>query len=665
MNASTLSLRNHASFEAELSAFTLALIQKGRVFAAAAGGAVMICGALVWVGWWAEWDFLKRFVPGAVSMNPLTALCFILAGYALRARAREGHFSKYTTAVTLILAVVGFGRLICYALGLHFGLDQWFFTEALHRDVPGQVNQMAPNTALNFLLYALVMLSPRDMGILRGKLSEAALLLMLFSALLAVLGYAYAVQWMYGVAAFIPMALPTALLFSLLAVGNLMSQPSFGLTELFYSPSAGGKLARRLFPALIFTFMLIGWLRLQGQRQGLLDTDTSVTFYTFFTIFILGGLVWWSARSLHLAEVQKRHTEAELDHFFELSLDILAIATLEGRWRRVNRAFTQALGYASEELLHSSFQELLHPEDQARFEQELVRLKSGQALMVLETRFRHQDGSWRWLSWKALPVPAEALLYCTGRDVTEEKAAASKLRAVNEELVQKTGMLEQANHELEAFSYSVSHDLRAPLRAICGFTQALQDHSSSTLDATSLGYLQRVRLAGDRMSGLIDDLLALSRLTRAEMRLQGVEMSTLAEEVLAELRERDPERQVETVVEPGLVAWGDPALLRILLENLLGNAWKFSARTASARIEFSAHEQADGGKAFCVRDNGVGFDMRYVHKLFGAFQRLHSQSEFPGTGIGLAIVQRIAVRHGGRVWCEAQPGQGAVFFFTL
>jgi len=167
------------------------------------------------------------------------------------------------------------------------------------------------------------------------------------------------------------------------------------------------------------------------------------------------------------------------------------------------------------------------------------------------------------------------------------------------------------------------------------------------------------------MSDLIDDLLKLSRLTRAEMRLETVDLSALAEAVLTVLREREPERRIATRVAPGLVARGDPALLRILLENLLGNAWKFTSRTAVAEIEVGQEIAEDGTPIFFVRDNGVGFDMRYVHKLFSPFQRLHAQSEFPGTGIGLAIVQRVAARHGGRVWAEARPSGGACFRFQF
>ncbi len=231
-------------------------------------------------------------------------------------------------------------------------------------------------------------------------------------------------------------------------------------------------------------------------------------------------------------------------------------------------------------------------------------------------------------------------------------------------VVERTAMLEVANRELEAFSYSVSHDLRAPLRAIDGFAQALDEDHGATLAPTARDYLARVRGATRRMSELIDDLLVLARITRAELVRAPVDLSALAEAVVAALRRDHPQRPVTVTIAPDLTASGDARLLTVALENLLGNAWKFTAREPDARIEFSASD-GPGGRVFTVRDNGAGFDMAYVGKLFGAFQRLHSSTEFPGTGIGLATVARIVHRHAGKVWAEGAVGVGAAFHFTL
>ncbi|TAM45675.1 MAG: hypothetical protein EPN55_07660 [Gammaproteobacteria bacterium] len=235
--------------------------------------------------------------------------------------------------------------------------------------------------------------------------------------------------------------------------------------------------------------------------------------------------------------------------------------------------------------------------------------------------------------------------------------SSQKVQAANQQL-------KAANQELEAFSYSVSHDLRAPLRAIDGFSQALLEDYADKLDDAGKNYLQRVRAGATRMGELIDDMLQLSRVTRAEMRRETVDLSALAESVVADLRRIEPQRQVEVAIQSGLQAEGDAKLLRIALVNLLSNAWKFTGRQPAARIELGVRDTGSE-RAFYVRDNGVGFDMAYADKLFGAFQRLHAMSEFPGTGIGLATVQRIINRHGGRVWAEAAVNQGATFFFAL
>jgi light-regulated signal transduction histidine kinase (bacteriophytochrome) len=243
------------------------------------------------------------------------------------------------------------------------------------------------------------------------------------------------------------------------------------------------------------------------------------------------------------------------------------------------------------------------------------------------------------------------------REIVERKVAEEALRRA------KT-VAETANSELEAFSYSVSHDLRAPLRAIDGFSLALVEDNADRLDAEGLRHLERIRAGVQRMGKLIDDLLQLAGVTRAEMRHEAVDLSALAREVSGELQAAEPDRDVVIVIEAGLLVDGDQRLLRIALVNLLSNARKFTRRKAAARIELGSTVQG-ATTAYFVRDNGVGFDMAYAVKLFGAFQRLHAATEFEGTGIGLATVRRIVARHGGRTWAEGIVGAGATFYFTL
>lgn len=274
-----------------------------------------------------------------------------------------------------------------------------------------------------------------------------------------------------------------------------------------------------------------------------------------------------------------------------------------------------------------------------------------------------------------LLVAAFELLVRSGRD--REKIAASsdeisalnrQLTSVNEELEsrveQRTRELEASNQELEAFSYSVSHDLRAPLRTIDGFSLALEEDFGEKLDAQGKDYISRVRNGVQRMGTLIDSLLQLSRVTRSDAQRERVDLSQLATLVFREIQSSDSEREVNWIAQPGMMAEADPRLMRIAFENLIGNAWKFTARTPDPTITFGSSSQ-DDKTVYFLRDNGAGFDMQYVDRLFTAFQRLHGEREFKGSGIGLATVSRIIRRHHGSIWAEAEPGKGATFFFTL
>ncbi|HYX53168.1 MAG TPA: ATP-binding protein, partial [Candidatus Limnocylindrales bacterium] len=239
--------------------------------------------------------------------------------------------------------------------------------------------------------------------------------------------------------------------------------------------------------------------------------------------------------------------------------------------------------------------------------------------------------------------------------------ALNRAAAVSAQMRQE---LEVSNHELEAFSYSVSHDLRAPLRAIDGFSMAVLEDYANRLPPEAIEDLQRVRAGAERMSALIDDLLMVSRTTRSEINRQRVNLSEVAEDALTQLRSTDPKRRVEVDIQPNLTVQADPGLMRVLIENLIGNAWKFSGNNPQAHIIF-ASEQRDNETVFFIRDNGGGFDPAYTNRLFVPFQRLHTSDEFPGTGVGLATAQRIIRRHGGRIWAEAEKNKGATFFFTL
>jgi len=340
----------------------------------------------------------------------------------------------------------------------------------------------------------------------------------------------------------------------------------------------------------------------------------------------------------------------------------------------ISPAVERVFGYTPDEMLRDPqlWRRNVHPDDLASVLNTFSgAVESGTAQRV-ECRFRLRDGAWRWIQVNVAAVSDadRGLVRLDGvaHDITQRKLAEDVIRQLNEGLerrvAERTSELTAVNQELESFSYSVSHDLRAPLRAINGFGQILEEECGERLDAGAREHLQRIRTATLRMSALIDDLIELARVTRTEMRRAPVDLSAMARDVAAGLQAVQPGRGVEVVVAHGLCATGDCTLLRQVLENLFGNAWKFTSRHERARIEFGA-EVVDGKQAFFVRDDGAGFDPKYADRLFGAFQRLHKSSDFEGTGIGLATVQRIVRRHGGRAWARSAVEQGATFYFTL
>ncbi len=368
-----------------------------------------------------------------------------------------------------------------------------------------------------------------------------------------------------------------------------------------------------------------------------------------------------------------RESEQRYRTLFEHANDAIFVETQDDQILDVNEHACQMLGYTREELLSLHVTDLIAPE--VHRQRRAIRSElSEYGRKPFESLDVCKDGTRITVEVTNSILP-NGLALSIVRNITERKQAENELRKREREVrklnadlerrvIERTSQLEIANKELEAFAYSVSHDLRAPLRAIDGFSRILMEDFSGQMNAEAQSLLGRVRDAGQNMSQLVDSLLWLSRMTRAELRRESVDLSLLARKAIENLRQMNPERAVKFSIQSDVSAHGDVRLLGIVLENLLGNAWKFTSKQQEAVVSFGA-EQRDGATVYYVRDNGAGFDMAYANKLFGAFQRLHSASEFEGTGIGLATVQRIIHRHGGRIWAESEPNKGATFYFML
>jgi PAS domain S-box-containing protein len=352
---------------------------------------------------------------------------------------------------------------------------------------------------------------------------------------------------------------------------------------------------------------------------------------------------------------------ARLAAIVESSEDAIVGRTLDGVITSWNRGAERIYGYSADEMVGQPAGALF-PSDRANEDEYITcRVIAGERVANYETVRQRKGGQEIDVSVTVSPVRSAGGEIIGASQLSRD---ISELKRMQEELLHAKGSLEAANRELEAFSYSVAHDLRSPLRSIDGFSQALLEDCADQLDEDGRKYLRFVRESAQLMAQLIDDILTLSRVTRSEFQREEVDMTALAGAAVARLERRESGRRVEVAIQEGLTAVGDPALLTVVFDNLIGNAWKFTGKRDRARVEFGAEPRA-GEQVFFVRDNGAGFDMAYVGKLFGVFQRLHAAHEFEGTGVGLATVQRIIHRHGGRVWAEGEVGAGATFYFTL
>jgi PAS domain S-box-containing protein len=356
--------------------------------------------------------------------------------------------------------------------------------------------------------------------------------------------------------------------------------------------------------------------------------------------------------------------ETRRNHFFRLSIELLAISDYQGVFGQINPTWQKGLGYAEEELKGQSFFSFIHPADEAMTREWLAKITDADTPLYFENRFRARSGDYRWLGWTIAPFAAEGLLYIFARDITERYEREQQIKQLNDDLKKQAVTLQSVNQELESFSYSIAHDLRTPLLAITGYSEMMIQGEAGKVAPDGVQMLRAIHRNSGHMSQLIDDFLAFFRVGRQELTKGYIDMKKIAHEAIISVQPIDGKRQIAFDVAELPAARGDASLVRQVLVNLLANAVKFTGTREKASIQLG-HELTDGHCIYHVRDNGVGFDMKHYGKLFNVFQRLHTREEFDGTGIGLAIVQKIVQRHGGKVWADSKPNKGATFFFSL
>ncbi len=630
-------------------------------------------GVLVLLAWVLGLDPLRQVLPGWVSMKANTAVGFMLTGlslWLLPARQEDAGRRALSRACALGAALLGSLTLSQDLWGWDAGIDQLLVREASPSSGATVPGRMAPTTASCFVLTGLALLLLARGGRRRDMAAQLLASLAALVSLLALVGHSYGVEAFYSVASPARMPLHTALVFLVLAPGVLLARPEHGAAAFLTGDLVGNALARRLLPAGVGIPLALGWLKLLGQRAGLYENELGVALVAVFSVVLFAAVVLGNAALLNRSDLRRRQVESALTasevrfrSLSESTSDAVVIANGSGSIVSWNRGAQAMFGYREEETCGRPVSILMPERYREGHRTGLERLaRTGEARLIGRTIELHglrKDGTEFPLeiSLSTWRIPEGTYFGAIVRDSTERRRTEAALR-------ERTAQLEVANQELETFSYSVSHDLRAPLRAVDGFSRAVLEEYADRLDPKGQDYLGRVQASCEEMAELIDGLLTLSRVTRMEILIAEVDLTAIARDIAARLERLEPGRATQFEIQSGLVGNGDPRMLRVVLENLIGNAWKFTKGRESARIQIGSKE-SDDGRAFFVRDDGAGFDMAYADKLFGAFQRLHSSREFEGTGIGLATVERIIRRHGGRVWAEGQVNGGATFYFAF
>lgn len=691
-----------------------------KTLAGSAGIAGAAIGLIVLTGWLVDIAAMKSIHPDWVAMKANTAAGFFLAGAALWLKSREDaavtplqRFSGQFFAA--LVALLGLLTLIEFTFARDLGIDQLFFQEA-----PGAIKtlapgRMAPASALCFLSLGLALMSRRN----TERSSRAATILAVitvFPALASGLTYLYGIENDYGIGYGTQMALHTVLAFLALAAGVLCLMPERGMVALIRSRDTGGAIARRLLPTAIFLPILIGGLKLSGDRARLFEPDFGVALVALTYILVLNLLIAWSARLLSRADAERSRansaiweSEARLHLLIRTIPDLVWLKDTHGVYLACNSTFERfagakeadIVGKTDYDFVAAEMADLFRANDQAAIAANSPRINEewlsfaddGHRALVETTKTPMFDGAGRLLgvlgiardittrrqaeeAIRAAQAESARLLEQSNQSrlallsvLEDQMLAQAEIRKLNAELEQRvrsrTAKLEAANKELESFSYSVSHDLRAPLRAISGFAQILARRHRDSLDEEGRHYMDNVVTASERMGVLIEDLLHYSRTGRGEIRALPVPLAPIVRHLAATFGARIAATGARfEVAEPLATPLGDATLIGQILTNLLDNALIYRHPDATPQITVSARRE-NGKVVLRVADNGIGIAPEYHEKIFQVFQRLHSEEEYPGTGIGLAIVYKAARMMEGEIGIESTPGVGSTFSVRL
>lgn len=639
--------------------------------------ATVLVGFLVLIGWVFDLRLLMQVSTAWTPMVPLTAATFCLAGASLGlltrvmrpvvgAEAARERWRRAAMGLGVLVALIGASRLGCHLLGWASPVDLLGFV------APVGPGEMAVLTSVGFTLAGVALV----LAALRRFLISSQWL----AACVILIGWMSITRYLYGGevrGVLFLVAVHTAVLFGVLGLGIFFARPDGGFMVLWNGQTAGSVLVRRLFPAALTMPVLIGFLRLLGERAGWYGLETGLAIFAMSNVVVFVALAWHTASHLHReglardsAERTLRIEKALSDALLDSLPGVFYLYDRSGRFLRWNREFESVSGVSGEQVARSHPRDFVDPADHALL-LERVQEVFARGRSAMEGGFRHAGGGYTPYYFTGVTVEfgGEPCLAGVGIDISERRRAEDRIRELNADLelrvAARTAELEAKNRELETFTYSVSHDLKAPLRGIDGYSRILLEDKSAQLDDEAKRYLHTVRQATTQMGRLIDDLLAYAKLERREFELQAIALPALVAQVVEPVaQDLEARGVVLRLLVDDLRVRVDEAGLKQALRNLVDNAVKFSRSAARPEIEIGARAQ-HGRCLLWVRDNGVGFDMKFADRVFDIFQRLHRAEDYPGTGIGLALVRKAMERIGGRAFAESEPGHGATFFLDI
>lgn len=687
----------------------------------------VILGAMgVLLVWVFNLEILKRLIPDLVSMKFNTALSFILVGIYVwleQAGLRKNKYINYLTLLCLLLvALIALTTLLEYIPGYSLGIDELVIKERVLEGIsetgepyPGR---MSSTSAINFLLICVSLLFSRFKNKYAIYLSQVIILITGQISLACLIGYIYGADFSYGIGQYIRVSVHTLISFLTIFLGIFFLYPNEAIASIITSNYYGTFLANRLLAFAVLVPFVLGLLRVVGEKMGLYESVFGAALYCSLTIGMLALVILWQAFILNQSDIERKEkeialekSEQKLQAILDNSTAIIFLKDLEGRFLLINQQFEKTFSISRQELIGKTVYNFF-PKELAdiyadndlkavnageALEYEEEALQKGEKHIYLSIKFplHNSQGEVYGLAGISTDIThrkqienelrntkeklEEIIKERTKKlaesneklklEIIENKRSQEEIKELNEELErrvrERTIQLEATNKELEAFSYSVSHDLRAPLRHVSGFIELLKKSNVNSLNEKSQHYIKVITEASKKMGVLIDELLSFSRMGRSELRNTKVNLKEMVESLVKAYQEPNNDRKINWVIGTLPIVQADRAMLELVFNNLISNALKYSSTKEESIIEIGVNLDLENEVIIFVRDNGVGFDMQYSKNLFGVFQRLHKAEEFEGVGIGLANVRRIIHRHGGRTWAESILGQGATFYFSL